>query len=970
MTVATPPERRLYQFDEFLVDPLRRLLLRDGEPVAVTPKALSVLLVLVEQPGAVVEKSELIRKVWPDTNVSEANLTQNVSFLRKALGERANDPRDRRYVVTVPGQGYRFVGEVRALPPPEILPAEPLPDESPPPAPREESGARPIVAMAAVPPVLPSPGQARRSPRRIAAIVAYALLAALGVAGAAWWAAGRKAWQQPAAGRPGAAAAAAAGPSRPAVAVLGFKDLSGSPKARWLAPALSETLITELTAGQSLRVLSGENVARARRALALPYSESGEGYDLARVRSFLGADLAVVGSYAFLGSGADPQIRLTVRVLKLPEGVAVTSLVETGTESGLFDLVSRTGKDLRRNLGLAELSPEEARAAQALHPASPDAARLYTQGLALLRSYDILAARDRLVQAAQADPGSPLIHSALSQAWAQLGYDARARAEAQKALELATLLSREERLELEARFQAAGRKWGQASEVYRSLWTFFPDDLEYGLRLVNALDQAGRDKEALALVALLRRLPPPACDDPRIDLEEATAARRLPDNATLERAAADAVAKGRRLGEPLVVAEALMLQGSVPLFTGRPREALGPFREAYDLYRKAGYRLGVAMAKGHIGLAFYRNGDFAEAERAYLEAVKISQEIGNAMGIAAGLSNLGFLYQSQGDLVQALAISERARAQYVEIEDPVYEGRVLHAIATIHLAQGDLAAARGESEQVLVTSRQTGDRADEARALGNLGMILALQGSLAEARETLDKALGTLRELRDPNFATPLLVESVDVLGRLGDIAGARSRGEQGLAAARQEKNRINTAKILGALSRLSLRAGDPAAARRQAEEQLRIGREIGARNLTAWALQNLGRAALAAGAPGDIEAARRAFQESLEKSKESGETLRWTVTRLDLARLSLAGGNPGAAARIAREAAAWLGSREIRAEETRALSILAVALLQEGRPAEAQEATGKARAQAAESDDKELRSEVAARLAANAGTS
>jgi DNA-binding winged helix-turn-helix (wHTH) protein len=61
--------------------------------VQVTPKALSLLLVLLERPGEVVEKSELIQKVWPDTYVTEANLTQNISFLRKALGERANDRR-------------------------------------------------------------------------------------------------------------------------------------------------------------------------------------------------------------------------------------------------------------------------------------------------------------------------------------------------------------------------------------------------------------------------------------------------------------------------------------------------------------------------------------------------------------------------------------------------------------------------------------------------------------------------------------------------------------------------------------------------------------------------------------------------------------------------------------------------------------------------------------------------------------
>jgi len=69
---GTATERRTYQFDEFLVDPVRRVLRRDGEPVSVTPKALSILIVLLERPGEVVDKAELFQKVWPDTRAMYA----------------------------------------------------------------------------------------------------------------------------------------------------------------------------------------------------------------------------------------------------------------------------------------------------------------------------------------------------------------------------------------------------------------------------------------------------------------------------------------------------------------------------------------------------------------------------------------------------------------------------------------------------------------------------------------------------------------------------------------------------------------------------------------------------------------------------------------------------------------------------------------------------------------------------------
>jgi TolB-like protein/DNA-binding winged helix-turn-helix (wHTH) protein/Tfp pilus assembly protein PilF len=103
---------RLYEFGPFRIDPLKRLLLRDGEVVVLTSKVFDTLLVLVEHKGQVLHKDELMRRLWPDTVVEENNLTQQISVLRKALGERAGE---HRYIVTVPGRGYSFVSEVREV---------------------------------------------------------------------------------------------------------------------------------------------------------------------------------------------------------------------------------------------------------------------------------------------------------------------------------------------------------------------------------------------------------------------------------------------------------------------------------------------------------------------------------------------------------------------------------------------------------------------------------------------------------------------------------------------------------------------------------------------------------------------------------------------------------------------------------------------------------------------------------------
>lgn len=103
---------RFYNFGMFQIDVAKRLLRRDGEPVALAPKTFDMLLVLVEHGGQVLDKDRLMELLWPDSEVEEANLPQNISALRKALGE---SPSERKYIITIPGRGYRFAADVKTV---------------------------------------------------------------------------------------------------------------------------------------------------------------------------------------------------------------------------------------------------------------------------------------------------------------------------------------------------------------------------------------------------------------------------------------------------------------------------------------------------------------------------------------------------------------------------------------------------------------------------------------------------------------------------------------------------------------------------------------------------------------------------------------------------------------------------------------------------------------------------------------
>jgi eukaryotic-like serine/threonine-protein kinase len=161
----TNEDNGLYEFGPFRLDAAQRLLLRDDCPIPLQPKAFDTLLVLVRNSEKLVLKDELLNAVWANTFVQEANLTQNIFVLRKALGD--NDG-GRRYIITVPGRGYRFVERVRIVP------------EAEPTTPAQEESHSPVMAEPAAAPPQPFP-QPRRFRAAWLGVPVAALLVALAI---------------------------------------------------------------------------------------------------------------------------------------------------------------------------------------------------------------------------------------------------------------------------------------------------------------------------------------------------------------------------------------------------------------------------------------------------------------------------------------------------------------------------------------------------------------------------------------------------------------------------------------------------------------------------------------------------------------------------------------------------------------------------------------------------------------------
>lgn len=221
-----------YEFGRFRLKTAERVLLREGELVPLTPKVFDILVTLVEHGGQVVAKDDLMKRVWPNTFVEEGNLTQNISLLRKALGE---SPGGVQFIETVPRRGYRFVAATNQSWGDRVEPEIPEPPIEP--------------VIESTPPVVSIPNTNGQSAGAKRSTPLYALAAALvvvGIIGLVYFTSAGKA------GNPAAIQS---------IAVLPFIDESSDPDAEYINDKIAESLINSLSKLPQLRVVPRSVVA-------------------------------------------------------------------------------------------------------------------------------------------------------------------------------------------------------------------------------------------------------------------------------------------------------------------------------------------------------------------------------------------------------------------------------------------------------------------------------------------------------------------------------------------------------------------------------------------------------------------------------------------------------------------------------------------------------------------------------------
>jgi tetratricopeptide (TPR) repeat protein/TolB-like protein len=690
--------------------------------------------------------------------------------------------------------------------------------------------------------------------------------------------------------------------ARRSAAVLGFKNLSGRPEAAWLADVLTELVGTELAAGEQLRVVPPESVARVKIELGVSDLDELPDTSIEPLRTNLGTDLVVLGSYLALGDGAGGKLRLDALVRDTSGGRVAARVTETGTEAELLDLIARMGARLRGTLGVAGLSVTEQSGLAAARPSSSEAARLYAAGLARLRLSDALEARALLEQAVAADPLFPLSHSALAAAWSALGHDQEAKAQARRAFELSGPLSREEQLSVEGRYREAMREWDRAVSVSEALWNFFPDNLEHGLRLAEVQSAAGRGREALQTVEQLRNMPAPDGEDPRIDLAEATAAMSLSDFRRQLEAASRAAAGAQKRGARLLLAQARLSEWWAFRTLGELDRALEAAAEARRIYLEAGHRGGIALALNAEATVAADQGRLNAAYAADMQALEVFREIGDERRIGWSLNNLARTLRQRGQLEQARSRYEESLEICRRLGDKSGLGRALANTGRVLLEQGELARAQVLFDESLTLREEIGEARGIAGARVDLGLAAWRQGRLAQALEHFISAGEGFLKVGDRQSASYALAFQGEILAAQDELASARARHQRALELRTEIGARRLIAASRLALAGLSLEEGRAA----EAEEALRGLLEAAPRQLApmeeALAQSVLARTLLAQGrAQAALEAAVRA--EALARGSEYlAERIEVEIT---VARIrASAGGESLAASRNRIEAA------------------------------------------------------------------
>jgi DNA-binding winged helix-turn-helix (wHTH) protein/TolB-like protein/Tfp pilus assembly protein PilF len=643
---------RGYRFAEFTLDLGRRRLSRGDESLPLSGRAFEVLAYLLAQRERMVSKRELLEAVWPRMVVEENNLTQAISQLRRALGDSRESP---RFIATVAGRGYQFVGDAAemlaepTLPPPTQAPPEAAAATEPPAAPPAPGAT--IPAGPGPGPVAPAPASVAAdtsgapSPTRRRVLFGAAGVALGAVAGSIWWSRRDRTAQLPS-----------------SIAVLPFKPLLADARNEAIEIGMAELLINRLSTLPDIVVTPLSSVRRFAAVDQDPL-QAGRSLDVA----------AVVDGTVQMQHG---RVRLTARLLDVASGRSLWAGEFTEDVGDFFAVQDALVTQLVAALAV-DIPADVRRRLVAHTTTNSEAWQLYANGRYQLERREPDAfrrAREFFEAAIELDPRFALAFTGLSEAWVLSNTFAmvppgpafqQARAAAQRALEIDPQLP-EALTALGHVFTQYDRDWAGARALYRKSLELAPNAGWTHAFLALNLVQSGPIREALDHIERAQRLEPAAVPFMALGgflqyhAREFDGARRRLQ--VLFDSAPEAALPRHFL------ARVLLAQG----------DAAGALRLLEDWNKPAPGSYST-LGRAHAALG--------QVDQARAELARVEGEGTKGFGVAF---DLALLHLALGDRERALDALERAPADrsqmvgYLHVEpalDPIRNEPRLHAVA-------------------------------------------------------------------------------------------------------------------------------------------------------------------------------------------------------------------------------------------------------------------------------------------------
>jgi eukaryotic-like serine/threonine-protein kinase len=670
---------------------------------------------------------------------------------------------------------------------------------------------------------------------------------------------------------------------RPSVAVLGFQNMSEAANTGLLGDMLSDGLWSQLDTDE-IRFIPPARVDEMKRNLGITNTSSSlNSNELARIQGYLGCDTLITGTYRSSPDGKGSQ-NIEWNIHLLGKGDSGGGSVQTkGTEADLNAMVAQAGKLIRTKLAVELSVAEESRLDSSLSTNS-EALRNFSEARDKRRNFDISGAIKALQKAVAADPKFAQAHSALAEAWSDLGYETKAAEEAKKALDLSSNLSAEARGLITARYNEMVHDWPKAIENYASLRTLFVDDPEYGLLLARSQVSAGKGQAALATLEQTGQKKLPKGLEAQLELTRSEAQDSL-GNFHEQLASASAASEiARSLQSKLLLARTRIQECAALLNLGEAQKAKPVCEEARDLNTASGDQLGAARAINLVANAAYQRGELADAKKLYDQALSISETIGDKADESGALNNLANILDDQGDRQGAIRTYRKSIEVAKDRGDKAELGLAQQNLGVVLFEIGNAKEGAEMLQRAIQIAREVGDKSTEATVLGNLCMLSLEAGEPKKARENCDTALHLRNEIDSKPDVAKSLVSRGSIEMAENNLAGAKKDYEDGLQLQESLALKANAAYTRMALARLAIQeqrfadaqklAGD--AATELAAEKDSNG-EAEARALSAEVMANLKDVA---GAQAEIALASNLMVNSTDEK---------TKLRIDLAKARVA---------------------------------------------------------------------------------